>query len=324
MPNDSNNFNLLHGVIKVDEKYQSIHRAWIYFEHYDQSLDMILDNYSITKLEAACSGNFVRNGDFAIGDSRFWYNWGNARWDIVDVPGVSPGTKALKIFGRGHADHGIYQDLYVDVDCISENDRIKIFARYQVQDPQGNPIQCDRTRDNTLDECAFMRAKFYSDNNGHPHPFVASTTAVHEDVENGDWAWMSGIYTLGTAEADHTRMYLNIGGPHMDNSIVLDYVTIEPLSKTCDQLIYNPSFQDGSSSYWRVSNRAADISIQSPGANDQYSLLLQHHEVWHVLEQDLDTRCLVEGQDFELLAKMKLVDVNDHSLSLGCNTNERK
>ncbi len=325
MPNDKDDFNLLHGIIKVDDKYQVIQRAWIYFEHFDAQYDMIVDNYSITKMEPACTGNLVRNSDFEIGDSRFWINYGTTSWTVIDdVPGATKG-KALKVYDRGGSDYGrdwgIYSDLYIDLDCLNENDRFKVFVRYQVQDSNGNVIRCDRTTDNTLEECAYMRAKTYSDDYGDPHPYIASPAAVSDDIEDPDWAWLTGIFTLGAAEANHYRMYLNIAGPHKDNSIIVDEVKMEPLPMNCNQLVENPNFT-GSTSYWKVNTHLTEISIHMRGNNP--TALLKHDHHWHIMEQKLDTRCIIEGQSYKLYAKFQLLNATDLSQSLSCRSDERR
>ncbi len=166
-----------------------------------------------------------------------------------------------------------------------------------------------------------MRAKTYSDDQGHPHPYIAQTVAVDEDTEDPDWTWMSGIFTLGAAEANHTRMYLNIAGPHMDNSIIVDEVIMEPLSMDCQQPVLNPDFSE-STAHWRKSHRGTDISIYKGTANP--AVLLKHSHYYYVLEQQLDMRCIVEGQRFTLTADFKLLNATDLSQSLSCRIDERK
>ncbi len=300
MPNSLSDFNLMHGVMKVGEIYESLHRIFIYFEQVDKRYDIILDDVSITKMEPICSGEFLRNGDFSTGDSRFWGAYGTSKWDIVnDIPGISTGDHALKVYDRGSSDHGSRQEFYMDVDCLSDRDRIQVVARYQLQDSEGNPIRCDILVDDTREECAWLRVKSYSDDHGEPHDYIGQTAAVHSDIENGDWTIMTGIFTLGHSQANHTRMYTHVGGAHKEVSIVLDYVSFQPLPKTCHQMIVNPNFKSGTTEMWRRSDRRADFFIHSPGRTDDYALsrrTITGKSSYGIIYQSLDTRCLVEGK----------------------------
>ncbi len=316
--NDGGEFNLLHGVLKVNEKYNSVHRAFLYLSDVATNFDLIVDNFTVTdlKVEGVCTGNYVRNAQLSTGDSRFWKPHGTAQYDVVSDGDMN----VLTVYGRGSADHGIRQDLHIDSNCFTKKDRIKIRVRYQIQNSNGIPLICDKTVDSGLTECAYLRLRAEdSDGNSNSFPYVAETGAAHSDVESNEWAIMSGVYDLGPVEASHESMYLIIAGPHQDNTIVIDSVSIEPLAKTCDQILVNPSFSDGTSSFWSKSNTPVEISIYSPGADDDYSLYFEHPaSTGHTILQELDNRCIVEGQQFVLSAKFKLLDAANGQ-AIGCD-----
>ena len=50
VPNDLGDFNLLHGVSKIDEALQSLDRLYMYVAMAPRKYDMIIDNFSIKKL----------------------------------------------------------------------------------------------------------------------------------------------------------------------------------------------------------------------------------------------------------------------------------
>ena len=87
MPNDIDGFNFLHGVLKVDDKYNAIERGFMYIKSYDPTIDMILDSFHMEKMEGACTGDFIRNDDFSIGDSRFWKEYGIVSFNTIIVDG---------------------------------------------------------------------------------------------------------------------------------------------------------------------------------------------------------------------------------------------
>lgn len=314
-PNGPDGFNLLHGVMKIDEKYNAIHRAMMYIEHFHTDFDMILDDFSITKMDGACLGNFVRNGDFEIGDSRFWKMYGTSKYEVVDLNG----SKGLKVYDRGHSDHGIMQYLHINLDCVNEFDRFLVRVDYSLQDSDGNSYECDLTKHDGTHECAQMRVKSYSHNDGHPHPYVANTVAVESSVSQG-LNKMTGIFTFGAGEANHYQMFMHIFGPHIDSSIILNDVSIEPLPKDCQQVVVNPSFDDGSAAFWKPYDWPRPVISITKSVDDDFSLLFRR-ESGHgtYISQTLDTRCIVEGQDFILSAKFRFFNETNLSEPLGCD-----
>ena len=126
VPNDIGDFNLVHGVFKVDESIHALERLFMYLEFAHQDFDMIVDNVSVKKLPVICGEDLVRNGDFD-GNGKFWRRYGNALIDIENVP-----NNNLKVFNKVNADEGAYQDLYIDKACFLKDQRFQITGKFLV------------------------------------------------------------------------------------------------------------------------------------------------------------------------------------------------
>ena len=71
IPNDLGDFNLIHGVFKVDEILHSLERIFMYVEYVHADFDMIMDNVSVQKMEGVCEGNLLQNGNFEE-NGKYW------------------------------------------------------------------------------------------------------------------------------------------------------------------------------------------------------------------------------------------------------------
>ncbi len=121
IPNDIGDLNLVHGVFKVNEEITAASRIFMYLEFAHPDFDMIVDDVSVKKMSGKRDENVLHNGDFES-YGKFWRSYGNPHYDIEQTST----NKALKVFNKNHPDHGVYQDLYLDRDCLEEKQRFKI------------------------------------------------------------------------------------------------------------------------------------------------------------------------------------------------------
>jgi hypothetical protein len=349
VPNDSQSFNMIHGVIKIDEKYSKVNRAWIYAEMFDKPLDLIFDQFSISKLEAACNVEFIRNGDFGLGYSSFWKPYSSrSKFRIVSIGD----GYAMEVYEKPNKWDAVYQDLYIDKSCLAHKDRFKVTGKFKLRKKvDGQEVKCNLAATDTIYECSALALKAYS-SSGDPFRRVADTVALASDAYDG-WSLMAGVFTMNDMRfVDHTRVsdqssptdkfYLLIGhsmhlfylqmwirmeGTHVDVSVIYDDISVTPIPKSCDNLILNHDFEDGSASFWVPQARdRINVSLVSPGVQQsQYALLLQHttSNRGYTFDQYLDTRCLVEGDNLIIEAQFKLLDKADLSSGLSCDPSSR-
>lgn len=115
-PIDPTDFNMVHGVFRVNERLSQTRRAWIYIEYVHQALDIIVDDFSVSKIEAACTGNFIRNAKLNSGNTKFWKNYGSVKYNIVSIGD----NNVIEFKEKDKTDHGLMQYLYVDRNCFKK------------------------------------------------------------------------------------------------------------------------------------------------------------------------------------------------------------
>jgi len=92
--------------------------------------------------------------------------------------------------------------------------------------------------------------------------------------------------------------------PFIDNTTVT-VITSEPDESECMQLIKNGGGEDGTFDYWQ--HAGGDIQNANPGYLSSRALAtVKRTGAWHGLGQYIDTRCLVEGQQYEVTARFRL------------------
>lgn len=297
-PHASPEFNLLHGVIEIDEDFNAIQRAFLYIEHFAADLDIIVDDFSITKLDTGCSttSNLIRNADFSAGDTRFWSIKGTAKFDEVD--------QTLKLY------NAIEHYIHIDRECLNVGDRYLVHVRYRLEDSDENTFECNMQA-NDITKCPYMKIlPWIQGPSWDAAGTVGKNMPIHPVVSDG-WAMLTGIFTLDEADANYDSMYARIEGSDSAATIVLNDVSVEPLPKICDQIIVNPSFDDGSAFAWNRNVGSLDVSVVEAGENGNYALKFAHNQGHKILFQDLDTRCFVDGQEFLFTAKFQLLNASD-------------
>jgi len=306
MPNNSPGFNLIHGVVQINERYSRVQRAYLFAEYADQSLDYIISDFSFSKLELSCNGNFIRNGNLEQGRSQFWDLQGQGKFNVIDVGG----TKAIEVKEKGHDGHGIRQTLYVNPECLRENDRFRVLAKFRLRNSQGIEFECDRTSNLGAAKCGEVRIVTASPLGGRYE--LVSYPVVIADAEKTGWGKYAGIYTLTETEMNFTEIYLRLTGTDKDTTVIYDEISMEPLPRNCDDMVLNNSFEFGDTSFWKPSDQEImyDVVDEGGSGNNEYALRYQRGDSnrWQHIYQDLDTRCFEEGQQFEIKAFFKLLD----------------
>ena len=82
----------------------------------------------------------------------------------------------------------------------------------------------------------------------------------------------------------------------------------------------NSDFEEGDSSFWQASRKGSiniDISTLGAGASS-YSLMTNKYTSNRVY-QDLDTRCIIEDQEFLISAKFRLLNATDLVSGVKCS-----
>ena len=141
------------------------------------------------------------------------------------------------------------------------------------------------------------------------------------------WSVMAGVMTVTEKHKFHDTMFFVLSGTHQNMNVYYDDISIVPMSKTCDDLILNGDFEIGDSRFWFPSYTqylVADISnIGADGS--QYSLIMTPKAESHTgdnMKQNLDTRCLLEGQEYLISAKFRFLNATDLTSGVDCTPSE--
>jgi len=97
--------------------------------------------------------------------------------------------------------------------------------------------------------------------------------------------------------------------PYIDNTTIT-FITPPIEEEECKQLIKNNGVETGTFEHWQ--HAGGSMSIAKQGYLSQNSLrTLVRTGSWHGLGQWIDIRCLVEGQQFEITGRYKLLNEGD-------------
>jgi len=306
-------FNLVHGVFKVTQLLTDAQQIWFYIEHAYKDYAIIHDNISIQMLdsESLCNTDLVRNGNFSDGTSSYWYrNSGTTKLEIIETP--EDGGHALKVYDRPN--HNVFK-YNIHASCLIEKERYAVKVRYKLEKvADGTSWPCDISASDGEFECMYINMYSRSEvTDARRYIRLANTVAVADDKRDG-WDLASDIFTIEETHANNEELLVYTEGPHQNMNVIVMDMSIVPVPFDCSNLVLNPSFEDGSLSFWKPYDIKIDRGIISPGAdNSQHaSFLTGQHAHWTLL-QNLDPRCFLDSQEYVITGKFKLLNETSHT-----------
>jgi hypothetical protein len=320
-PYRNDQFNLIHGIFKIDKTLSSAQRVYFYLEIFNRTFDLFLDDVSIVPfdVDSRCNGDLIRNGDFALGTNMYWGTWGSPQIQLLNGSDYSGGY-AMIAYGRVNSDWGLSQNLFCN--SLVAGDRYAAIVRYKLLTNTSVVFQCNRTSNNEADSC--MQIRFYTNKNGtSTYPWLGETVAA---VESEGWNIATGQYVVesNAAGADRLAIYFSAVNPSM--SVIYDSVSFTKVPYSCQSLVLNPSFDDGRASFYYADDRARmKVQMQSPGfgGSGYAALIYDRSSSERSLVQNLDSRCFYPNAEYTISAKFKLLNNTDLSTGVSCDTNAR-
>jgi hypothetical protein len=320
LPYKNDQFNLIHGVFKIDSVLSSSQRVYFYLEMFNRSFDLVLDEVSVTTFDVdnQCDADLIRNGNFSSGSNIYWGSWGNPSFQLLNGSDYSSGY-AMMAYARTASDSGLSQNLYCT--RLVAGDRFAAVVRYKLITNTSATIQCNRSSNNVADSC--MQLRLYTSKNGTTtNPWVGETAAT-ADVSG--WNYATGLYIIesNAVKADSNTLYFTAINSSL--SIIYDAVSFTKIPFACQNLVLNPSFDEGKTSFYYADDRAnMKISIQSPGfGGSGYATLLYDRSTSdRSLVQNLDSRCFYNNASYTITGRFKLLN-NTNYQPVSCDTNAR-
>eukprot|EP00591_Stephanopyxis_turris_P012014 CAMPEP_0195517630 /NCGR_PEP_ID=MMETSP0794_2-20130614/11096_1 /TAXON_ID=515487 /ORGANISM="Stephanopyxis turris, Strain CCMP 815" /LENGTH=1723 /DNA_ID=CAMNT_0040646463 /DNA_START=75 /DNA_END=5246 /DNA_ORIENTATION=+ len=152
-PVSSTTWSYIEGVFKVKQPAEVAEQLIVYFEDEDISLDITVDNVSITPLPMDCT-SLILNPTFEEGRSGFWLDDSrdNSKLDIYS-PGAHGSIYAMRSYARTHRDRGPRQ--YLDDRCFVSGATFIITAQFKLlhADNNDNGVVCAPTSRSSTDGC---------------------------------------------------------------------------------------------------------------------------------------------------------------------------
>ena len=303
--------NLLQGVFTMTQEYVDANRVYVYLEANIQDR-VILDDVDIIPFTYnSCDDNLVKNGDFST-DGTYWYTFGSPNLELV--PGIGEeGDLALRVTQRTSPSWSGRN--YMDVDCLNIGDRVAVKARFKLESQaDGSTFECDPYEPYAWDSptrCSelFMR----SSKKGFNVEYRSIGKTVYSIPGDG-WMAIAGFYTVREVNFKPDDFFFYFDGARYKD-LTIDNVSFERMPMDCTNLISNPSFEDGTSSFWFQSSRENSKLDLVGGTDSNYALRV--YERAHMAEgvwQDLDPRCFVPGQEFTIAGKFRLLNGTANAL----------
>ena len=153
----------------------------------------------------------------------------------------------------------------------------------------------------------------------------AVETIVMAEGSDEGWSMMADIMVVTERQAAHKRLYLLLSGPHIGMNVFYDDISFAFIPKDCQEQVLNSDFEVGDSRFWQPTNkRSTGFDIVSSGANKAgYSMMIrplleQNTGYENGLRQNIDSRCILEGQEYLISAKFRLLDATDLASGVEC------
>ena len=142
-----------------------------------------------------------------------------------------------------------------------------------------------------------------------------------------------GIATIEEAMVgNYDYLFIYGEGPPISMNVIYKNISMAIIPKNCEDLILNPSFENGTSSFWVRGNRLTNSKIITPGADgSNYALHFYHDplnwitgQAWNYgFTQTLNPRCFIQGQEYLIKGKFRLLNATDFSLGVDCDLSQR-
>ena len=150
----------------------------------------------------------------------------------------------------------------------------------------------------------------------------ATTVYSYPGLYQG-WSIMAGILTITETQINTDNWLFVLYNTHPNMNVFYDDISVVPISRSCDNLVLNNNFEVGDSRFWFPSfPRYLKAEISNIGADgSQYSLKMIPLAPSHTgdnMKQKLDIRCFIEGQEYLVSAKFRLLNSTDPTLGVDC------
>ena len=296
----------IHGLYTVSANMALGNRPFLYVEYakgYAEVDQLVIKKPDLTNQPV------ILNGDFEIGDHRFWRRDYGRSLSMVS-PGADNSQVALKTSVGG------YLRQYLVQPSLTAGDRYLITAKFKVEGGSGT---CDANLwwGDTACPKTIIYSSFFDDSIEAEWKGYKYTAAPYVP---GGWNTIWGYVTITEKQATADSIRFEISNGPKDGSLVVDNISMIPAPSTCGSLIVNGGAQNADARGW--SGRSAEITVTEDGSDGYALVAFNRGNSWSGLIQQLDTNCMVEGNSYQISAKIKMVNESTgapHGCTKGTN-----
>lgn len=149
---DPSGYQRLHGILDVTDEVADASSVLIYLRRHVEGTDMFVDNVSMTLVSHHDGGcdNLVFNGDFAVGDSRFWFDG-----DDNALALLSPGSAGSSGYALTSFEGNMEQ--YIQTGCMKVGTWYAAEAKFKLIGADGREFACLKRRATDRTRCPVMQ-----------------------------------------------------------------------------------------------------------------------------------------------------------------------
>ena len=287
----TDSWKTIHGVFKITEHMAQSDRAFVYVQGGPAFVEV--DNMALHKFDRD-DLPIILNGDFEVGDHRFWTRgWNDGLEMVTGDTGVAiRTTKNYKSIQQ-----------YLGPGALEDGKRYLFQAKYKIEGGAGTcepetwwgDLACPKVWVDTTFEDRTL-------NKNHGYQF-----AVPPYVQ-GSWNDLYGYIDTTQKMIDANDLRLYVGhGPKL-SKIVLDDVSLEEVQRNCTDLLINGDAETGDARGWRRYG-TSNLGVSSDANTGSYAISnTNRQKSWAGLEQLVDVTCMEVDVTYMIIASIKLLN----------------
>ena len=262
----------------------------------------LLDNNSIILPEpnpaASTCQELIMNGDMEMPepDYPYWLHQESGT-QLVAGQGISGSTALSEIDQRAPAYGFIGQ--YLDTRCLQRGKQFEVRAWVKLT-RNGLPFACD-----SVTGCPSARLKFWTAED--PDGLIFSelnmdiVSYFERPYRDNGWNFLQGTFTVDARIQAASSVLFFIERGRTGVKMLLDNVSISPVSSQCNELVFNGDFANGKSTFWYT--RVPSVTMVMNGNSLK---MINRNSLTHSPEQEIRTRCLIPGHRYVASARVRL------------------
>lgn len=245
----------------------------------------------------------IRNGNFESSSvlAHYWLHH-EAGINFL-LNGGADGSNAISDIVHDKTES--YFGQFIDTRCLHRGRQYEIFARLKLDNLSGRAVDCGSTNI----PCPQLRLRFRPPNGPlGSEKAITIASSFSLPIQGNSWHILHGTYTVDSQVGLSPSVALTVARGSRDTKLTLDNMSMTVIPKTCDELVFNGDFADGSSLHWNTDSSASlELNVVS---GKSVLLMKSRNSVRDSMFQNIRGDCIMEGERFMAFAKVRLLQGN--------------